>query len=790
MNAHARRFPSESPQIRALCLAIGIALALPMAALAQDVKPDNATSATDETTATQDSAEQPTAHAKRDPFSLENSDDPEKLSDLIHIRNSVEFGFNYVSDDSFRFGRYTGLNDQGVNGIFSLNVLRRGEYNSDNADYWSFRVSNLGLDSREAVFEFGTQGKYRVRVDYDQIPIFRSDSARTIFDGAGGTHLTLPSNWVPGTNTAGMTQLLPDLKSVDLKTERHRTGLSLSGVLSPNWGYSASYKHETKDGTKSIGAVIGNSGGNPRAVILPEPVDYLTQEFETTLRYSNRKLQVEASYYLSLFSDRNNALSWANPYSAIGGWDASAGFPGGRGQMSLPPDNRFWQFSLDAGYNVSDRTRISGSVARGRMTQNDPFLPYTVNPTLAASVTQPLPRDSLDGRIDTTVVNLRISSRPWEKFSWNVAYRYDNRDNNTPRDEYVYIGGDSQTQDTSLTSSHRRFNEPYSYKEEQFTADASWRIFGETDLSFGAKHSKIDRTFSERERANENTYNIGLNSEFSDRFSGHFRYTHAQRDGSTYFGNNPLHEGFSSDYVATVPGDFENLPGLRKYFLANRDRDQVSWIASFTPTEAWTLGAAIDYARDDYNKSELGLVGSRIGSISLDAVYATSPLWSIYGSVTRETLRSDQNGHSFSGGGSQLSQAFDPTRDWFVDHRDRVNSFAAGYKRSMADDRLDFGFDYLYSRTHSDLKFAVGSSLLTAPLPSTVSELNSVDISGTYKFRSNWSMRMDLWYERFHSTDWAVDGITENTLANVILLGEDSPDYHVYVVSLSLIYRF
>ena len=789
MNAYARRFPSEGLQLGALCLAIGIALALPMAALAQEVSQDDAT-APDETAAAQDDSAPPAEHGKRDPFSLENSDDPAKLKDLIQTHNTIEFGFNYVSDDSFRFGRYTGLNDQGVSGLFNLDVLHRGAYNSDSADYWSFRVSNLGLDSREAAFELGRQGKFRVRVDYDQIPIFRSDSARTIFDGAGSNNLTLPSNWVGGSNTAGMTQLLADLKPVELKTERHRTGVSVSGVLSRNWGFSASYKHEDKEGTKSIGGGFGNSGGNPRAAILPEPVDYLTQEIETTLRYSNGKLQVEASYYLSLFSDRNNALSWSNPYTAISGWDASAGFPGGQGQLALPPDNRFQQFSLDAGYNISDRTRISASVARGRMTQNDAFLPYTDIPALAASITQPLPRDSLNGKIDTTVVNLRIASRPWDNFSWNAAYRYDNRDNKTPRDEYVYIGGDSQTQDTSLTSSHRRFNEPYSYKEEQFKADASWRMFGHTDLIFGAQHSKIDRTYSERERADEDTYNIGLNSEISERFSGHFRYTHAQRDGSTYFGNHPLHEGFSEDYVATVPGDFENLPGLRKYFLANRDRDQVSWLASFTPNEAWTLGASVDYARDDYNKSELGLVGAKIGSLSLDAVYAPSPLWSVYANFTREKLSSDQNGHSFSGGGSVLSQAFDPTRDWFVAHRDRVNSFAAGYKRSMADNRLDFGVDYLYSRTHSDLDFAVGPSLLTAPLPSTVSELNSLDISGTYKIDDKWSMRMDLWYERFHSTDWAVDGITENTLANVILLGEDSPDYHVYVVSLSFLYRF
>lgn len=789
MNANATRIHLQDLHLRALCLAIVIALALPLAALAQDNR-----LAPEETAKPQTDPEKLREPAEDDQFALEETagpqTDPEKLKDLTQIRSSIEVGAYHTSDDSFRFGRYSGLNEQGANAVLNLDVLRRGAYDGDSAEYWSFKGARLGLDSREAAFEFGVQGKYKIRVDYDQIPSFRSDSTRTIFDGAGSTNLTLPSNWVGSGNTAGMTQLLPNLKSFDLKTERRQTGLGLSGVLSPHWDYSTSYKHETKDGNKSIGAVFGNSGGNPRAVILPEPVDYTTQQIDAALRYTTGKLQVQAAYYLSLFSDNNNALVWSNPYTAISGWAPGAGFPSGRGQLSLPPDNKFHQASLNAGYNFSDRTRLSASVARGRMTQNDTFLPYTNIPTLAASITQPLPRNSLDGRIDTTVVNLRIASRPWPDFSWNASYRYDDRDNKTPRDEYVYIGGDSQLQLTGVTSDRRRFNEPYSYKEEQFKADATYRVFGHTDLSAGVQHSKIDRTYSEREQADENTYNLGISTEISERFSGHLRYTHAQRDGSTYVGNEPFLSGYSPGYTSTVPGGFENLPGLRKYFLANRDRDQLNATVSFTPTEAWTLSAAVDHARDKYNESELGLVDARIDSFSFDTVYAPSPLWSAYAFYTYEKLASNQNGHSFSGGAAKLVTAFDPNRDWFVDHRDYIDSYGAGYKRSLASRHLDFGVDYLYSKSRSDLGFAAGSALLTRPLPRDVTRLDSLNVYGTYKMRENMSLRMSYWHERYHSIDWAVDGIAPNTLANVILLGENSPDYKVHVMSLSVIYRF
>ncbi|HSM12418.1 MAG TPA: MtrB/PioB family decaheme-associated outer membrane protein [Lysobacter sp.] len=834
MNAKAERMQLRNPQLRALCLAIAMALALPLAALPLTAQAQDDTSGQQKTTGLQTDAEEADvdaadvdglieadveeadvlarddasaqqettapqtnpeeSEAGDDPFALddttEQQSEPGKLEELTQVRSTVEAGVYHVSDDSFRFGRYTGLNDEGVAPLLNLDLIRRAAYDSDSAQYWRLQGRDLGLDSRDATLEFGNQGRFGVRLDYNQIPYFRSDSARTIFNGAGSNNLTLPGNWVGDGNTVTMTELLPSLRPVDLHTERRQAGLGITGVLSPRWDFSTSYRHETKEGIKSIGGVFGNSGGNPRAVILPEPVDYTTQQIDVALRYTTRKLQVEAAYYLSVFSEHEDALVWSNPYTTINGWGPGAGFPDGRGQISLPPDNRFHQFSVNGGYNFSDQTRFSASVATGRMTQDQTFLPYTSIPELAASITQPLPRASLDGRIDTTVVNLRIASRPWPDFSWNVSYRYDDRDNKTPRDEYVYIGGDTQLQQTDPTSDRRRYNEPYSFREEQYKADAAYRAFGNVNLSAGVQHKKTDRTYTEREHSDETTYHFGINTQLGERLNGQLRYTHADRDGSTYVGNEPFLSGYDPGYTATVAGGFENLPGLRKYYLANRDRDQISATASFMPTESWTMSASVDQAKDEYNQSEFGLLDSRIDSFTFETVYAPSQLWSAFLFYNREELDSNQNGRAFRGGGSKLAQAGDPDQNWSVRHRDNIDSYGAGYKRSLAGTRLDFGIEYLYSKAHSNLDFAAGSALEVAPLPRDVTRLNSLNVHGTFKMRPNTALRLGYWYERYHSTDWSIDGIEPNQLANVILLGETSPDYKVHVVSLSLIYRF
>jgi len=786
MNSNAGRIQSRNLQLRSLCLAIAVGLALPWVAMAQEAQPAPEPTAA----ATAQAESEPVGEvASGELFSIEDSDEPERLKELTQISSSAELGVFYVSDDSFRFGRYNGYEQQGPGVILNLDFFKRGAWDSASASYIRFTANDLGRDTREAALEFGEQGRYKVRVDYDQLPSFKSDSARTPFIGAGGNELTLPANWVPSGSTAGMTQLLPSLQSVDIKTQRRRAGLGFSGVLKPHWDFSTSFKRESKEGVKTIGAVFGNSGGNPRAAIVPEPVDYTTDQFDAKLNYTTRNLQVQAAYYLSQFSDHNSSLVWTNPFSTISGWAAGTGYPN-QGQLSLPPDNKFHQFSLNVGYNFSDKTRFSGSLSRGRMTQDENFLPYSNIASLQASITQPLPRSSLDGRIDTTVVNLRISSRPWEDFSWSASYRYDDRDNKTPRDEYVYIGGDTQLQQTGFTSNRRRYNEPYSFKEQQFKVDASYRVWGHTDLSAGVQHSRIDRTYSEREEADETTYNLGIKTEINERFSGQLRYTHAKRDGSTYFGFEPFHSGYSAGYVSTVAGGWENHPELRRFFLANRDRDLVNASVSFTPTEAWTFSASADYARDQYNQSELGLTDSRIESYSLDAVYAPSPLWSAYGFYTYEKLESNQAGHSISGGANQIPTSIDPNRRWFADQLDRIDSYGLGFKHGTSSGKVDFGIDYVHSKSRTDMEFAVGSALSTLPLPRDVTRLESANLYATYKVRDYLSLRAGLWYEHFHSTDWSVDGIEPNQLANVILLGEDSPDYNVYVVSFSAIFRF
>lgn len=730
---------------------------------------------------------------EEDPFALDEPTAPAmsqaQIDDLTKIRSVVEIGIGFITQDSFRFGKFNGLEDDGPYGVFNIDYYKRGAWDGDDADYVRVRARNLGLDSRSVDAQAGRQGDYRVRVRYDEIPSNRSDTAQTFFQGVGGNNLTLPRDWVPATSTAGMTNLLSSLSDVELKTERQRFGAGLDKILPGDLSFSVDYRYEEKDGLKSIGGVFGNSGGNPRAVLLPEPVDYETHQVDLVGRYIQDKMQVELRYHVSVFNDDNDSLRWQNPYRAINGWVPSAGFPTGVGELALPPDNTFHQGTALFGYNFDNRNRIVADIAIGRMSQDDSFLPFTTDPVIAASITEPLPRDSLDGRIDTTVANLRYTSRVTDRLNLTASYRYDDRDNKTPRDRYVYIGGDSQLQNTDPTGDRIRFNAPYSYEEHKFRLDANYRAASRTQVTALFEYRDIDRTFTERESTEDVTYGVGLIHNLSDTLDANLRLSRSERDGSQYLGDRPFQLGYTPEHVAATAGGFENAPGLRRFHLADRDRDQASVLASWTPSQYWSLGLDVSYSRDDFDKSDQGLTNSRLRSYTLDFSATPAPDWTAYAFFTHEEFDFDQAGVSFQSGANRINQVVDPARFWFAVHDDRVDTAGLGVKWKPRDGRFEFGLDYVGTLSKADVEVTTGSALSSAPLPSSRVRLNSATFHGTYALRDNLALKASIWHERYRSEDFALD-LPVNQLANVIVLGEEAPDFDVTAVSLSVIYKF
>jgi MtrB/PioB family decaheme-associated outer membrane protein len=718
----------------------------------------------------------------------------DEIRELITPTSTVEIGAGWVSDDSFKFGDYTGLNRSGAHLIGNVELNRRF---NDGPGYFMLNARDLGLNSRSLNIETGEQGNYGLRLSYDEIPKLFSDSYQTLFTNPGNTNLTLPADFVRGANTAAMPTLNASMRPFSVASKRESLGLGFGKQLPKGWDVDLRVKREHKDGNRFTAAVVGNSGGNPRATIVPEPVNYTTDEIEALARYTDKQLQLQFGYYGSFFRNQNSSLTWANPF-ASSVW-VSPATPGvtayDNGSLSLPPDNQFHQVSASAGYTLTKDTRLSGSFALGRMLQNDAFLPYTVNPALAATAT-PLPRSSLDGRIDTTHLDMKIASKLMPKLNFHALYRYDERDNKTPQAQYAYIGGDSQSQ-AAAGLGKVRTNLPGSSTKQQIDAEFDYHYSTSTTFKLGYDYEWAKKTFEAIKDEREHTIKADVHQHFNDMVSGGFGYAYSDRKTSEYDASAPFIAGFSPAYVtsqinAALPlnGLWDNVPAQKKFFMAPRKRDKVKAFLNVTPTESIDLHMDVDYKDDDYHASQYGLQRATGWAVNLDASFRATDALS--GHVFTSVDRYSTGQRSIALGGNRANVS-NPDLDWTAGIVDRTVSFGAGVRYAPAR-KYELGGDVVRANSTGSVTVWTAPTLAATnpalPLPDLKTSLRRVDLFGTYKLQKDVSIKVKYIFERFSSADWAIDQVAPATMANVIGTNEVSPNYNVHFVGVSLAYQF
>ena len=168
---------------------------------------------------------------------------------------SVSAGAIDVSDDSARFGDYTGLNEDGVYADLDADLL----YRAEGGYAVEAKARNLGVDAREVEIGAGRQGRWTAELTYDKIPRYLDDTAETVFTGAGSSGLSLPGGWVRGGSTADMTALGASLRPLDVEYDVTTTGLGLEFVQNQRLRYEADWTRQTKEGfgrTSGVAAAL------------------------------------------------------------------------------------------------------------------------------------------------------------------------------------------------------------------------------------------------------------------------------------------------------------------------------------------------------------------------------------------------------------------------------------------------------------------------------------------------------------------------------------------------------
>jgi MtrB/PioB family decaheme-associated outer membrane protein len=650
----------------------------------------------------------------------------------------AEGGAGYVADDEFYFGDYSGLDNDGA--YLGGDVFAR--YWSPHADQLRIEGYRLGLDSRAIRVKGGRQGLVKLRASYQGIPVRVYDTTVTPYRGNGSDSLKLPAGWVRSPTTQGMGELGGALHDVKIKQDWDIYTAGLTLTPAQHWSYDVDYRRTERDGQDIYaGSFFFNTAEFTR------PIDYHTDEVEAKMAYTKRDWQLGLGYNGSYFNNANKGLTWANAYSPqTAGQDS--------GQLALPPDNQAHQLTLSGSVRMPAKTTVNGHVSLGRMKQDDDLLPYTTNSLIPASTA---PGGSADAKVDTTDVNLRAVSSPIDNITFDGQFRYNQRDNKTPERTFNYV-----TNDFALSPVPVK-NIAYDYDRYDYKLGGEYRIDSRTRLHAGFDHENFKRSDQQRKDTRTNRVSTRLDLKPIDVTDMNIEIYKEKRDGS--------------DYEPNTNAPSPQNPLMRMYNMADRDRTGIKSYLSVLAGERATFGVDIEASKDRYDNSPLGLDESSYTGFGFDLAYIIARDITTYATTHWERSKSNQaNSQNYS------------SADWSADTNDKFFTGTLGLKYPGIIRNLGATFEYTYAKSTGQISNDTGG--LESDFPNLETRFHQFKLGLDYPYSKALSLKLGYLFQKYNADDWALDGVSPDTVPNLLSLGADPQNYSNHVVFIGVKYLF
>lgn len=661
--------------------------------------------------------------------------DEAEINELIKPESSVSVGVGNWSNDRHQQGIYDGMRDQGAFGLLDADINKR----DDASGTWlKLKASNLGLDTREIRGEYLRQGDIGVALEYSRTPRDNPNTFNTRLQGIGKTTQTVSTNAIPG-----------PLQSVKLGTERDATSLSFFKNLMPGLDFNASFKNEDKTGTRQWGR-----GSAPEFAV--EPINSTTRQFEGTLSYTTKALQLSGGYYGSWYENKHSLVTVTNAGLAINNTNSTF--------LSLPLDNQAHQLFLNGGYTFTPSTRGTFKLAYTHATQNE-HLPtqdiVSVTATPFSLVGSP---QKLNGEVNTTLVQLGLTSRPLKDLSLLANLRYQDVQDDTPVNRFV--------QPASGICGTCVDNTPFSYKTLTGKLEGTYRLHDGYNLTAGVEERRMDRevpvsnalgaggtdtqrVVPMRNKVDETTWRLELRRSLSEVLNGSVAYLNSHRTGSSYVRVAPTSPGNSSTTGFT---SISNL--VNPLNIADRDRNKVRLALDWTPIENLSFQFNVEEGRDKYDNSSarpFGLDEGIARLYGLDASYTVNDKWKLNAWYSYDHSEAKQLAARASNSGGNAA-----IKDY--DLEDTGNSVGLGLRGEVTS-RVKLGADLQWTRNVSKYQQTV-TALNGTPgtttdanfsrgLPDIENTLIKLSFFSSYALDKNSDVRVDFIHERWKTNDWS-----------------------------------
>lgn len=769
--------------------------------------------------------------------------------------NSVEFGVGHVSEKSAKFGEYNGLNDSTSTGVLNFDVRGGAGFGSaTDATRWSISGSDLGNTSRALNGSVSHQGQWNFSIGYDELRHNISDTYRTPQEGSMGgnvffvaptfgtvrgdippvatTQPTNPVRTVGPTTAADILKYQNQLDAMhneNVSTTRKNTSFGAGYQFSRQLGLQFDFNRLDQSGAKLLatgangGVTIPGSApaGTWRAEgnnIVMNPTNYQTDTFNLALNWVGDKAHLTAAYYVSLFNDGYDSLSFDNMISNNA--NGACAFGGAcsyqRLTMSTAPSNSLHQLNLTGGYALSPSTKLTGGFSYGRNVQNNSYV--TGQPEIMVS-----PRGSLDGVVVTTHADLKLTNKTSKDLTLSAGLKYNERDNQSPSDLYTYHAINSVA---ATNLGYAAYNAPYSNRRTQVELAADYRIGAARNLRLDYEHDDITRWCGSY-RADttagclvnpgntEDKLSLSYRAKASDSVRFNVGYTYGKRSADEDVNAvTPLAGGTTAAGIG-MDVNAQNYPGYVAYPYAARTQQLIKAGVNWAANDKLDFSANARYADDNYD-AVLGVQDGKTVGFNLDATYAYSDKSSVSFYLSRQNSDRNLTAGGAGYGAVNLAASYAalvaPTNIWTNQLEEDSSSIGISTKHTgLMGGKLELIGDLSYSLDKSRYATQVPNfvpvnataTTSAAPFcssstsgqcgttPDIKTELFTLKLSGNYQLNKSAKLGLGYMYQKLNSSDYYYSGLQNYTTPNRVLpTNEQAPNYAVNAVWVTYIYSF
>jgi len=726
----------------------------------------------------------------------------------------AEVGYRaYLNDPDRRMlGRFFRYEDwtPGVFGNFFVGAHRTGPDPLD-IEAWG---KNIGWNDQAFGLDFAQPGQYYLTFGWDETPHNYAFDAKTTFSGIGGTVLSTPPYPAP----AGA-QAFVNANSNIFNLGFRRDTATAKGRWTPDdsWDITVDYTHLHREGTQPISVeTTTNDGGTARrtSIQLAKPVDDTTHNADLKAEYAGsspwgKPFNVALGYAYSKYDDQVGCGTVAAPYNTYappGGANClnfQNPWAGGANSGDYPlwnryglwPDNQAHTMNLTGGVGLPFNSRYMGTFQYTWMTQDDPFLPSTINPAMTLAV---VPRSSLGGDARTTLSNNVLNTQITSELVSNLRYRYYDYHSNTP--EMTITGACNRADSSSSACTVTATAFPTNFTKQNGSAELVYRPWKWLDLGAAYEWEQWKHVYGgDSDEVAAGSAGIVTTNEHAGKAFFDAKWGWSTLRTSVRFSERRLGDNYINATDAAA--------SFRTIDLQNRDSTiaKSSWdiivtdTVTFTPTGGYRLD---DYPADGITTN--GISRYQSWNAGADVSWVISPLATIYVSFSHEDGIRDV----FT---SPVSNTLSPSPARInLSSRDFNDVIIFGGKYTAIPDKLFFNATYSFSRGTSRWDQDCGPGLCSATVvpvayPDTHNTNHRIDASAKYmldptimrnagffadakpyvKARVVWERNSnDSWQNIDQQLGFAVPG-ADTTLQRAIFLGMSDPNYNVVVGMLS-----